>query len=210
MSEKYENLFDLAKRMASALRETRDGGPSFKTALDLCVEFDGVDAEHDSAEWKRIHEPGLTELESLAEAQGVKPVTDISSLAMEGIDSGFMEAATSDERVADAFARALLSRPEFVGDERALREAIRAAAILLRPDDPEGRTASWEIDRVVWNKAHGRTALSTTRPEPTKQDMADAIAETIAAHGYLANAEDAPRVAHVIRVALTAAKEVKP
>jgi hypothetical protein len=54
------------------------------------------------------------------------------------------------------------------GDEMALREAIRAAAILLRPDDPEERTASWEIDRVVWNKAHGRAALATSRPEPAK------------------------------------------
>jgi hypothetical protein len=48
------------------------------------------------------------------------------------------------------------------------------------------------------------------RPEPAKQDVADAIAISLAAHGYLANAEDASRVAHVIRVALTAAKEVKP
>jgi hypothetical protein len=48
-------VFDLARRMANALRETRDGGPSFDTALDLCMEWDMLDAEHDMDEWHRIH-----------------------------------------------------------------------------------------------------------------------------------------------------------
>jgi hypothetical protein len=57
MSDKHAELFDLAKRMADALRETRDGGPSFDDALDLCCEFDTIDAQHDKEAWDRLHAP---------------------------------------------------------------------------------------------------------------------------------------------------------
>jgi hypothetical protein len=61
------------------------------------------------------------------------------------------------------------------------------------------RAALWEFTR--------RGTLAASHPEPAKEDRADAIAETIAAHGYLANAEDAPRVAFLIRAALRSTGE---
>jgi hypothetical protein len=51
-----DQLFDLAKRMADKLRDYGRNSDDADT-LDLCCEFDVLDAQHDKDEWRHVHGP---------------------------------------------------------------------------------------------------------------------------------------------------------
>jgi hypothetical protein len=130
-------LFGLAMRMVEALREVRDGGPDEETALDLCVEWDMLDAAHDHDEWKRVHgEPS----ESM---QNEAIISRILAFLCDGMHPADKAAAR------EWLGKILARRPESAGDHLPWRESLEIALaenakIKARAEAAENLAGTWE------------------------------------------------------------------